>query len=172
MQWLRFDLATVHSHLEAAAVYARHMTWLADQNDPGFLRATLRAKLLANQIAVDAAQLALKAGGGSGYLSTSPIQRILRDAYAGWVMAYSSRCAATGSALTVRRLRRKVGDARPRVPYRSLVVLVDHRVALAREIIQRFTGLSPRTRSPAPPPVTARTARCPAPRPWRPARRP
>ncbi|TCO62308.1 acyl-CoA dehydrogenase family protein [Actinocrispum wychmicini] len=89
MQWLRFDLATTHSHLEAAVMYARHMTWLADQNDPGFLAATLRAKLLANQIAVDAAQLALKAGGGSGYLSTSPIQRILRDAYAGWVMAYS-----------------------------------------------------------------------------------
>ncbi|CAM3879890.1 acyl-CoA dehydrogenase family protein [Kibdelosporangium persicum] len=89
MQWLRFDLADVHSRLEAAAMYAKHMTWLADQNDLEFNPATLRAKLLANQVAVDAAQLALKAGGGSGYLSTSPIQRILRDAYAGWVMAYS-----------------------------------------------------------------------------------
>ncbi|SMD22022.1 acyl-CoA dehydrogenase family protein [Kibdelosporangium aridum] len=89
MQWLRFDLADVHSRLEAAGMYARHMTWLADQNDLEFNPATMRAKLLANQVAVDAAQLALKAGGGSGYLSTSPIQRILRDAYAGWVMAYS-----------------------------------------------------------------------------------
>lgn len=89
MQWLRFDLATVHSQLEAAGMYARHMSWLADVNDAGFNSATLRAKLLANQVALDAAQLALKAGGGSGYLSTSPIQRILRDAYAGWVMAYS-----------------------------------------------------------------------------------
>jgi alkylation response protein AidB-like acyl-CoA dehydrogenase len=89
MQWLRFDLATVHSQLEAAGMFARHMTWLADVNDPGFNAATLRAKVLANQVALDAAQLALKAGGGSGYLSTSPIQRILRDAYAGWVMAYS-----------------------------------------------------------------------------------
>ncbi|MFI9560251.1 acyl-CoA dehydrogenase family protein [Nonomuraea endophytica] len=89
MQWLRFDLATVHSQLEAAGMYARHMSWLADQNDPGFNSATLRAKVLSNQVAIDAAQLALKAGGGSGFLSTSPIQRILRDAYAGWVMAYS-----------------------------------------------------------------------------------
>nr|WP_042197313.1 acyl-CoA dehydrogenase family protein [Kibdelosporangium sp. MJ126-NF4]CEL22878.1 Acyl-CoA dehydrogenase, short-chain specific [Kibdelosporangium sp. MJ126-NF4]CTQ90018.1 Acyl-CoA dehydrogenase, short-chain specific (EC 1.3.8.1) [Kibdelosporangium sp. MJ126-NF4] len=89
MQWLRFELADVHSRLEAAGMYAKHMTWLADQNDVGFNLATLRAKLLANQVALDAAQLALKAGGGSGYLSTSPIQRILRDAYAGWVMAYS-----------------------------------------------------------------------------------
>lgn len=89
MQWLRFDLATVHSQIEAASMYARHTTWLADQNDLGFISATLRAKVLANQVAIDAAQLALKAGGGSGYLSTSPIQRILRDAYAGWVMAYS-----------------------------------------------------------------------------------
>jgi alkylation response protein AidB-like acyl-CoA dehydrogenase len=89
MQWLRFDLATVHSQLEAAGMYARHMTWLADQKDPAFDAATLRAKVLTNQVALDAAQLTLKAGGGSGYLSTSPIQRILRDAYAGWVMAYS-----------------------------------------------------------------------------------
>ncbi|ALG11804.1 acyl-CoA dehydrogenase family protein [Kibdelosporangium phytohabitans] len=90
MQWLRFDLADVHSRLDAAGMYANHMSWLADENDTAFDMATMRAKLLANQVALDAAQLALKAGGGSGYLSTSPIQRILRDAYAGWVMAYSA----------------------------------------------------------------------------------
>ncbi|HET6290176.1 MAG TPA: hypothetical protein VFG15_25935 [Amycolatopsis sp.] len=34
--------------------------------------------------------MALKAGGGSGFLRTSPIQRLFRDAQAGGLMAYSA----------------------------------------------------------------------------------
>ncbi len=90
MQWLRFDVADVHSRLEAASMYARHMSWLADENSTGFIPATMRAKQLANEIAVDAAQLAVRVGGASGgYLKSSPIERIFRDAQAGGLMAYS-----------------------------------------------------------------------------------
>ncbi|WP_181770329.1 acyl-CoA dehydrogenase family protein [Amycolatopsis pittospori] len=90
MQWLQFEVADVHTRLEAARMYSQNMAWLADQNSPEFLPATMTAKVLANDIARDVAQLALKAGGGSGFLRTSPIQRLFRDAQAGGLMAYSS----------------------------------------------------------------------------------
>ncbi|MFK0245693.1 acyl-CoA dehydrogenase family protein [Amycolatopsis azurea] len=90
MQWLRFEAADVHTRLEAARMYSLHMAWLADRNSPEFLPATMTAKVLANDIARDVAQLALKAGGGSGFLRTSPIQRHFRDAQAGGLMAYSA----------------------------------------------------------------------------------
>ncbi|WET78581.1 acyl-CoA/acyl-ACP dehydrogenase [Amycolatopsis sp. QT-25] len=89
MQWLHFEVADVHTRLEAARMYSRNMAWLADGNSPEFLPATMTAKVLANEIARDVAQLALKAGGGSGFLRTSPIQRLFRDAQAGGLMAYS-----------------------------------------------------------------------------------
>ena len=53
-----------------------------------------RAKYLANKIAVDAAALALRTGGASGFLRTSPIQRHHRDAQAGQLMAYSTEVIA------------------------------------------------------------------------------
>lgn len=90
MQWLRFDVADVHTRLEAVSMYARHMCWLADENSAEFIPATMRAKQLANEIAVDTAQLAVRVGGASaGYLRSSPIERIFRDAQAGGLMAYS-----------------------------------------------------------------------------------
>ncbi|MGY6658604.1 acyl-CoA dehydrogenase family protein [Amycolatopsis sp. TRM77291] len=88
MQWVRLAVGDVASRLEAAAMYAQHMTWLADQNDPGFLSATMHAKLLANSIARDVADLGLRIGGGSGYIR-GDTERIFRDAQAGWLMAYS-----------------------------------------------------------------------------------
>ncbi|MBE1576153.1 acyl-CoA dehydrogenase family protein [Amycolatopsis roodepoortensis] len=90
MQWLQFEAADVHARLEAARVYSRNMAWLADRNSPEFMPATMTAKVLANDIARDVAQLALKTGGGSGFLRTSPIQRLFRDAQAGGLMAYSA----------------------------------------------------------------------------------
>ncbi|MFD8499173.1 acyl-CoA dehydrogenase family protein [Amycolatopsis sp. NPDC059657] len=89
MQWLEFEAADAALRLESAAMYAGHTMWLADQNSPGFIGATVRAKPLANEAARDIAQLGVRVGGGSGYLRTSPIQRIFRDAQAGGLMAYS-----------------------------------------------------------------------------------
>lgn len=90
MQWVRFDVADAHVRLEAARLYARHSAWLADQASDLFLPSALRAKLLANEIARDIAQLGVRVGGASGYLRTSPIQRHFRDAQAGGIMAYST----------------------------------------------------------------------------------
>ena len=90
MQWVRFAAADVHVRLRAATLLARDMTTLADAGDPEYMAAAFEAKLLANEIAKDAAALAVKIGGGSGYLRTSDIQRHFRDAQAGALMAYSA----------------------------------------------------------------------------------
>jgi alkylation response protein AidB-like acyl-CoA dehydrogenase len=63
--------------------------WLADQASPDTLPAAVAAKLRANVVAQEIAQLGVRVGGASGFLRTSPIQRHFRDAQAGSLMAYS-----------------------------------------------------------------------------------
>jgi alkylation response protein AidB-like acyl-CoA dehydrogenase len=90
MQWVQFAAATVHVRLRAAQLLAGELTSLADQGAEHVTEVAFEAKLLANEVAKEAAALAVKVGGGSGYLSTSPIQRHFRDAQAGALMAYSA----------------------------------------------------------------------------------
>lgn len=90
MQWVEFAVAEAAVRLRAAALLAEEAMWLADQASARFLSCSLEAKLLANQVAVDVAQLGVRVGGASGYLRTSPIQRHFRDAQAGQLMAYST----------------------------------------------------------------------------------
>ncbi len=89
MQWVRFGAADVHVRLRAARLLAHELTWLADQGSPDTTAHAFDAKFLANEVAKDAAALAVKVGGGSGYLRGSDIQRHFRDAQAGALMAYS-----------------------------------------------------------------------------------
>lgn len=89
MQWVRFDAADEHVKLEAARLLAGRAAWLADQASPAAIGAAIEAKLWANQAARSVADLGLRIGGASGYLTTSPIQRHFRNAQAGWLMAYS-----------------------------------------------------------------------------------
>jgi alkylation response protein AidB-like acyl-CoA dehydrogenase len=93
MQWVEFEVAEAAVRLRAASLLADEAAWLADHGSPRFLPCALEAKLLANQVAVDVAQLGVRIGGASGYLRTSPIQRHFRDAQAGQLMAYSTEVA-------------------------------------------------------------------------------
>ena len=90
MQWVRFAAADAHVRLRAAGLLAAHLTRLVDQRSPDVMPTAFEAKLLANEVAKETAALAVKIGGGSGYLRTSPIQRHFRDAQAGALMAYSA----------------------------------------------------------------------------------
>jgi alkylation response protein AidB-like acyl-CoA dehydrogenase len=70
----------------------------ADEGNPAYFGGLIRAKYLANKTVLDVAQLGVRAGGASGYLMTSTIQRHLRDAEAGQqLMAYYRR-SPPGSA--------------------------------------------------------------------------
>ncbi|GLY14940.1 acyl-CoA/acyl-ACP dehydrogenase [Kineosporia rhizophila] len=89
MQWLKFDTAALYVKLRGATLLAGEAMSLADAGDPRATLVGMEAKLAANEIAKEMAALGVKAGGGSGYLNTSPIQRHFRDAQAGALMAYS-----------------------------------------------------------------------------------
>lgn len=89
MQWVQFDAADEHVKLEAARLLARKALWFADHGSPDVIVAAVEAKLYANQVAKSVADLAVRIGGASGFLTTSPIQRHFRNAQAGWLMAYS-----------------------------------------------------------------------------------
>jgi len=87
--WVRSETATVWTELRAARLLAEQVAWLAGQRSPEAMPAATESKMLANEVAKKAAALAVRVGGGSGYLVRSPIQRIFRDAQAGALMAYS-----------------------------------------------------------------------------------
>ena len=89
MQWVQFDVADAAVSLNAAKALAGRTMWLADQGSPETLPAAIEAKLYANQVAPQIAELGVRIGGASGYLRQSPIQRHFRDAQAGGLMAYS-----------------------------------------------------------------------------------
>ncbi|MFD1712992.1 acyl-CoA dehydrogenase family protein [Amnibacterium flavum] len=88
-QWVKMETGLVWAELRAARLLAEQTTWLADRRDPQAMANAAEAKMLANEVAKKAAAVAVKVGGGSGYLEKSPIQRIFRDAQAGALMAYN-----------------------------------------------------------------------------------
>ncbi|RJO79442.1 acyl-CoA dehydrogenase [Nocardia panacis] len=93
-QWVQHEVADVQTKLAAAhALYERGLTQ-ADAGLPASFPTLVRAKYLANKVAVEVAQLGVRVGGASGYLKRSPIQRHLRDAEAGQLMAYSTEVLA------------------------------------------------------------------------------
>jgi len=89
-QWVRMETGLVWTQLRAARLLAEQTCWLADRGDPAALACAVEAKLLANEVAKQAAALAVRVCGGAGYLESSPVQRIFRDAQAGALMAYNS----------------------------------------------------------------------------------
>jgi alkylation response protein AidB-like acyl-CoA dehydrogenase len=94
-QWVQHAVADAQTRLAAAHALHQHALRQADRGDPAFFGGLARAKYLANKTAVDVAQLGVRIGGANGYLRTSPIQRHLRDAEAGQLMAYSTEVLAT-----------------------------------------------------------------------------
>jgi len=87
--WVRSETGMAWAELRAARLLAEQSAWLADRRNPLAMANATEAKMLANEVAKKAAALAVRVGGGSGYLVKSPIQRIFRDAQAGAIMAYS-----------------------------------------------------------------------------------
>jgi alkylation response protein AidB-like acyl-CoA dehydrogenase len=90
MQWVQFEVADTWVALRSARLLADQASWLADTSSAAFIPVAFEAKLAANQVARQVADLALRAGGASGYLKSSPLERHFRNAQAGGLMAYSA----------------------------------------------------------------------------------
>lgn len=93
-QWVQYETADVFTRIEAVEQLIGKGLRLVDADHPDAMLTLWRAKYLANKVAVEAAQFAVRIGGASGYLRRSPIQRHLRDAQAGQLMAYSTEVIA------------------------------------------------------------------------------
>ena len=88
-QWVQMETGMLWTQLQAARLFAERVAWLADERSEEAMPAAAESKMLANEVAKQAAAEALRIGGGGSYLLSSPIQRIFRDAQAGALMAYS-----------------------------------------------------------------------------------
>ncbi|MFC4304991.1 acyl-CoA dehydrogenase family protein [Cohnella boryungensis] len=90
VQWIQYETADVYVRLKAAKLLAGQLLELADAGADETVIVAMEAKILANQIAKDVADLGLRVGGGLAFTRALPFERHLRDAQAGGLMAYSS----------------------------------------------------------------------------------
>jgi len=90
LQWIQFSVADMSIRLEAARALAERASIATDQRDPSAFLLQMQAKVVANEAAIAISTAALELAGGSGYLRSHPIERYVRDAMSGPLMAWSS----------------------------------------------------------------------------------
>lgn len=88
-QWVQFSVADMSTRLEAARSLAMRSATATDQRAPDSPFLQLQAKTVANEAAISIATAALEIAGGTGYLKSRPIERYVRDAMSGPLMAFS-----------------------------------------------------------------------------------
>jgi alkylation response protein AidB-like acyl-CoA dehydrogenase len=87
IQSVQHALAALDMATRAARLVVRDAAALADAGDPAALVALMEAKIVATEAAQQVTQGALEVCGGQGYTRSLPVERHLRDAHAGAVMA-------------------------------------------------------------------------------------
>lgn len=87
VQVIQHLLADIDIAVRAARLMVHEAARLGDAGDAGALVPIMEAKVLATDTAVQVTQQALEVCGGQGYTPSLPIERSLRDARAGGVMA-------------------------------------------------------------------------------------
>ena len=87
MQVVQHLLADMDTAVRQARLLVRDAAALGEAGDPSALVAIMEAKVAATETAALVTQKALEVTGGQGYTPSLPIERHLRDARAGAVMA-------------------------------------------------------------------------------------
>jgi alkylation response protein AidB-like acyl-CoA dehydrogenase len=87
IQSIQHQLARMHTRTRAARLLVEEAARLGDAGDEAALVAIMEAKVEATDAAAAVSQEALEVTGGQGYTDALPIERHLRDARAGAVMA-------------------------------------------------------------------------------------
>jgi len=87
IQSIQHALADMEVTTRAARLVVRDAAALGDAGDEGALVALMASKVIATEAATSVTQSALEVCGGQGYTPALPIERYLRDARAGAVMA-------------------------------------------------------------------------------------
>jgi alkylation response protein AidB-like acyl-CoA dehydrogenase len=87
IQFVQHELADMDSRVRSACLLLAEAARLGEAGDEAALVAIMEAKVAATETAVEVTQRALEVCGGQGYTPALPIERHLRDARAGTVMA-------------------------------------------------------------------------------------
>jgi len=87
IQSIQHALANMDMSTRAARLVVHEAARLGDRGEEGALVALMEAKVIATEAAASVTQTALEVCGGQGYTRALPIERHLRDARAGAVMA-------------------------------------------------------------------------------------
>jgi alkylation response protein AidB-like acyl-CoA dehydrogenase len=87
VQSIQHQLAEMDMAVRQARLLLREAARLGEAGDGSALVAIMEAKVAATDAAARVTQLALEATGGQGYTPALPVERHLRDARAGAVMA-------------------------------------------------------------------------------------
>jgi alkylation response protein AidB-like acyl-CoA dehydrogenase len=87
VQYVQHLLADMDMSVRTAGLLVREAARLGEAGDESALAAIMEAKVVATETAVAVTHLALQATGGQGYTPELPVERHLRDARAGSVMA-------------------------------------------------------------------------------------
>ncbi|MGH2881655.1 MAG: acyl-CoA dehydrogenase family protein [Solirubrobacteraceae bacterium] len=98
-------LADMDIDVRAARALLLEAARLGDEGDEGALVALMEAKVLCTDVAARVTQAALEVCGGQGYTPALPIERHLRDARAGAVMAPTNGVLRTWSAKAIAGLQ-------------------------------------------------------------------
>jgi len=98
---IQHALANMDVDTRAAGALLREAAGLADAGDEGALVPLMEAKVLCTDVAARVTQGALEVCGGQGYTPALPIERHLRDARAGAVMAPTNGVLRTWSGKAI-----------------------------------------------------------------------
>lgn len=102
IQYIQHLVADMDMTTRKARLLVHNAAGLGDAGDPGALVPIMEAKVAATEAAQDVTGLAMTATGGQGYTPDLPVERHLRDARAGAVMAPTNAVLRNwiGKALT------------------------------------------------------------------------
>ena len=87
VQFVQHELAAMDMRVRSTRLLVDEAARLGEASDPEALVAIMEAKVAATEAGVDVTQRALEVCGGQGYTPALPVERHLRDARAGTVMA-------------------------------------------------------------------------------------
>jgi len=101
VQYIQHRLADMDTTTRQARLLVQDAARLGEAGDPGALVAIMEAKVAATDAAAAVTADALRVTGGQGYMPKLPVERLLRDARAGEVMAPTNAVLRTwiGKAL-------------------------------------------------------------------------
>ncbi|MFC4766625.1 acyl-CoA dehydrogenase family protein [Effusibacillus consociatus] len=87
IQAIQFYLSDMYGSVESAAAFVHKAARSADQGEAAAVLNVMESKIIASEHAVRVTNLAMQVCGGQGYTPSLPVERYLRDARAGAVMA-------------------------------------------------------------------------------------